>query len=71
MIDSDQPYGPMRYKDIARERYMISKHTHTSYSDTLQITPLERRYLLEFITEDLQRQKEMYDKARAEAQNKK
>lgn len=65
-----KPYGPSRYKDIVRERYIISKQTHTSYEDTKHITPLERGYILEFITEDLQRQKEMYDKAREAAQKK-
>lgn len=71
MTDEGKPYGPIRYKNIARERYLISKHTNTSYEDTSRITPLERGYILEFITEDLERQKEMYDKAREEARNKK
>ena len=71
MTDEGKPYGPIRYKNIARERYLISKHTNTSYEDTSRITPLERGYILEFTTEDLERQKEMYDKAREEARNKK
>lgn len=70
MTDEGKPYGPIRYKNIARERYLISKHTNTSYEDTSRITPLERGYILEFITEDLERQKEMYDKAREDARNK-
>ena len=67
MTEDGRPYGPSRYKEIARERYLISKHTNTSYDDTSNITPLERSYLLEFLVEDLQRQKDMYDKAQAEA----
>ena len=70
MTDEGKPYGPIRYKNIARERYLISKHTNTSYEDTSKITPLERGYILEFITEDLERQKEMYDKAREDARNR-
>ena len=70
MTDEGKPYGPIRYKNIARERYLISKYTNTSYEDTSRITPLERGYILEFITEDLERQKEMYDKAREDARNK-
>ena len=61
-----KPYGPERYKEIARERYLISKHTNTSYEDTATITPLERGYLLEFLVEDMQRQKDLYDKAQAD-----
>lgn len=70
MTDEGKPYGPIRYKNIARERYLISKHTNTSYEDTSKITPLERGYILEFITEDLERQKEMYEKAREDARNR-
>ena len=70
LTEEGKPYGPVRYKNIARERYLISKHTNTSYEDTNRITPLERGYILEFITEDLERQKEMYDKAREDARNR-
>lgn len=70
MTEDGKPYGPIRYKDITRERYIISKHTNTSYGDTQYITPLERQYLLEFITDDLERLQEMYDKARADAESK-
>ena len=70
MTEDGKPYGPSRYKEIARERYLISKHTNTSYDDTSNITPLERGYLLEFLVEDMQRQKDMYDRAQAEAESK-
>ena len=70
MTEEGRPYGPFKYKEIVKERYLISKHTNTSYEDTSRITPLERGYILEFITDDLQRQKELYDKAREEAKNK-
>ena len=65
LTEDGKPYGPTRYKEIAKERYLISKHTNTSYDDTATVTPLERNYLLEFLVEDLQRQKDMYDKAQA------
>ena len=68
MTEDGKPFGPSRYKEIARERYLISKHTNTSYDDTSNITPLERGYLLEFLVDDLQRQKDIYDKAQAEAE---
>ena len=70
MTEDGKPFGPQRYKEIARERYLISKHTNTSYEDTSKITPLERGYLLEFLIEDMQRQKDMYDKAQADAEIK-
>lgn len=70
MTEDGKPYGPSRYKEIARERYLISKHTNTSYDDTSNITPLERGYLLEFLVEDMQRQKDLYDKAQADAESR-
>ena len=70
MTDDGRPYGPTRYKQIVKERYLISKHTNTSYDDTLNITPIEREYLLEFIADDLHRQKEMYDEAKNNASRK-
>lgn len=66
MTEDGKPYGPTRYKEIVRERYIISKHTNTSYKDLDAINPVERNYLLEFITEELQKQKELYDKYKAE-----
>jgi len=54
-------YGPQRYKDICKERYIISKHTNTSYGDTKNITPTERKLLIEFIVEDLKKQQELID----------
>lgn len=70
MTEDGQPYGPSRYKEIAKERYLISKHTNTSYEDTANITPVERSYILEFLLEDMQRQKDLYDKAQADAEAK-
>ena len=68
LTEDGQPFGPTRYKEIARERYLISKYTNTSYDDTSKTTPLERGYILEFLLEDMQRQKDAYDKAQQEAE---
>lgn len=65
------PYGPTRYKQIVKECYIISKNINTSYTDLLNITPIERGYLIEFLVEDAKRRKEEMDKARAEREAKK
>lgn len=68
ILTSDgQPFGPVRYRDIAKERYLISKHTHTSYEESGKITPTEREYLLEFIWEDLKKEQDAYEEARNNA----
>lgn len=54
-----KPYGPVRYEQLVQERYLISKHIHTSYVDLGKITPIERKYLLEFIRQDLQRENDI------------
>lgn len=57
-------YAPLRFEQIIEERYQISKHTHTSYADLGSITPVERRYLLEFIKRDLEHENEIIQKQR-------
>jgi len=68
LTEDGSPYGPQRYKDIARDLYLISKHTNTSYEDAKKVSPIERQYILEFITEDLERQKQLYENARQQTQ---
>ena len=62
--ENGEPYGPFRYKEIAKERYLISKHINTSYTDLGKVTPTERRYLLEFVIESSQAEKDLFDKIR-------
>ena len=61
LIDKPELAGK-QFKDLVKERYLVSKHTHTSYLDTAHITPVERKYIFEFITDELQKQKEAYEK---------
>ena len=56
------PYGPARYKDLVRERYFISKHSNISYSDTGKMSPVERTYIRDFITDELKEQQKILDK---------
>lgn len=65
-----KPFGPTRYEQIVEECYMISKKIHTSYTDLVKITPLERTYLLQFIKRDIERENELIEKHRQELQNK-
>jgi hypothetical protein len=51
--EDGKPYGPVRYKEIVKECYLISKNINTSYTDILDITPIERTYLLQFIADEI------------------
>lgn len=61
MTTEGKPYGPFRYKQIVKERYFIAKHANISYSDTGNITPTERKYLLDFIAYEIKRQNELVE----------
>ena len=52
LTSDGQPYAPYRYNKIIEERYIISKHTHTSYTDVGYMTPSERFKVIEFINSE-------------------
>ena len=64
-----KPYGPIRYKEKVKERYILSKHMHTSYKDTGEITPVERQYLIEFLAEDVKKQNEEMEKLKQKSRS--
>ena len=64
LTNDGRPYGPVRYKELVKECYMIAKKCNTSYTDLLTITPTEKNYLLEFIIEDAKEAQEMVNKNR-------
>ena len=49
--------------EIAKERYIISKHLNTSYVDLGKITPVERKYLLEFLMQDAEEENKLRNDA--------
>lgn len=69
MTNDGKPYGPVRFKEIVKERYLISKNINTSYNDTGQITPLERRYIIEFMYEEVKKQKELIEEQKRKNQS--
>lgn len=64
MTKDNKPYGSVRYKEIVEEIFYLTKHTHVTYNDVLNMSPLERRYLLEFLIKDFKRNKEVEESAR-------
>lgn len=56
-----KPYGPIRYEELVKERYIISKIINTSYDDTGKLTPIERKYILNYIIEEFNKEKERFD----------
>lgn len=64
--EDGSPYGPVRYEEIVRECYLISKNINTSYVDVLKITPVERNMMLNFLLEEAKRREEILAKQEAE-----
>ena len=64
MTSDGQLYAPQRFKEITKEKYLISKHSHTSYTDLDKVSPTERAYLLEFIYNELKAEQDAIEEAR-------
>lgn len=61
--DGKTPYAVVRFREIAHERYRLSKIMHTSYLELGKITPIERQYLIDFAIEDAKKEDEMVKEA--------
>ena len=61
-----KPYGPIKYKEIVKERWLIAKNSNIPYSDTETMTPTERYYILEFIAEEVKKTNEAIEKKKQE-----
>jgi len=60
-----KPYGPIRYKEIVRECYIIAKNSNTPYTDLMNITPIEKSYLMEFIADEFEANKKATEEMRS------
>lgn len=70
MTKNGKPYGPFRFKEIVRERYLISKNMNTSYNEVGKITPIERSYLIEFIADEVKRSNEIIEQRKQQKMKK-
>ena len=61
-----KPYGPIKYKEKVKERWLIAKKSNIPYSDTETMTPTERYYILEFIAEEVKKTNEAIEKKKQE-----
>ena len=53
-----RPYGPIRYQQIVKECYIISKNSNTSYNDVLKMTPTERESIIRYISDEFKKTQE-------------
>ena len=72
MTSDGKPFAPLRLKQIVKENFFLTRHLHITYSDLMDMTPTERKYLIDFLVEDFQRQKEQreaYEASRRDSRN--
>lgn len=63
--DDGKPYAPKRFRELVRECWYVSDNTHTSYTDVLDLSYLERYYLIQFINEKKEATREAIESARS------
>ena len=71
LTNDKKPFAPVKYNQIIKECYLISKNCNTSYLDLMQITPHERKYILSLIAEEIKRSDEQIAKMKMENEMKK
>ena len=64
------PYGPKRFKELVKECWYISDSLHTSYTDVLDLSYIERVYLIENINAKNDATKKAFEEARQSAQSR-
>ena len=66
-----RPFGPIRYKQLIKELYVIAKTIHTPYTELLEITPTEKNELINLILEENKKSEEAMEKIRAKNRSRK
>lgn len=70
LTSEGKPYKPERYKQIVKERYAIARNANITYQDTGEMTPTERRLILQFLVEEQEQQKELIEKSKQQHNSK-
>lgn len=70
MTSDGQLYAPIRYKELVRECYFISKNSSTTYTEVLNMTPTERIYIADLIQTERKEQDKMLEKLKNEKQQR-
>ena len=69
LTSNGEPYGPKRLQELIRQRYLISKFIHTSYTEVGEMSPTERESLILLIQKDVEadaaRKKQEYEQMRS------
>ena len=64
-----KPYAPIRFKDLIKECYQISKNSGATYEEVLNMTFREKDYFIEFINEDFKATEDSIKESREALRN--
>ena len=67
MTENGEPYGPVRYKELAEECLIISKNINTPYTEVLKMSPTERNYAIRYLIKEAEQKAALIEKAQAES----
>lgn len=70
MTRDGKPYGPIKYKQLNKEIYYIVKGAGYSYEAVLEMTPVQRQYIREFIKEEIELNKKSIEQVTSKQTNR-
>lgn len=68
---TDGKYQADKFKQLTKERYLITKNTSTSYEEAGNLTPIEMSYILEFLAEESKQNEEALKRSKKQRERAK
>ena len=59
LTSDGQPYAPLRYQELVKQRYIISNRCNTSYIEVGEMTPTERNLILGYIQDEIRKENQI------------
>ena len=64
MTNDGKPYGPVRYRQLVKENYIITRQVNTSYMDVLKMMPQDKKIILKEIIDEIDARNKAYEEMR-------
>lgn len=64
MTNDGKPYGPVRYRQLVKENYIITRQVNTSYIDVLKMMPQDKKIILKEIIDEIDARNKAYEEMR-------
>ena len=64
LTNDGKPYGPVRYRQLVKENYIITRQVNTSYMDVLKMMPQDKKIILKEIIDEIDARNKAYEEMR-------